>query len=71
MIIETMFSNHHYIELFARNQRKGWTSWGMRLRGGPLEDRPNSPGLLDTIFLDPTIIGEDKNKLLLLKEQVC
>lgn len=27
-IIEKMFPNGKYLELFARNQRKGWTSWG-------------------------------------------
>ena len=27
-IIEEMYSSGPYIELFARNQRKGWKSWG-------------------------------------------
>ena len=27
-IIEKMYPKQNYIELFARNTRKGWTSWG-------------------------------------------
>jgi|SRR6188472_503386 len=27
-IIEKMYPNHSYLELFTRNKRVGWTSWG-------------------------------------------
>lgn len=27
-LIESMYPNREYLELFARNNRKGWTSWG-------------------------------------------
>ncbi len=30
-IIETMYPNRKYLELFARQNRKGWTSWGNEL----------------------------------------
>ncbi len=30
-IIERMFPNRRYLELFARNTRSGWTSWGMEV----------------------------------------
>lgn len=30
-MIEQMYPQSKYLELFARNQRKGWTSWGNQL----------------------------------------
>jgi len=36
-IIESMYPNKKYIELFARNQREGWTSWGDEIE--PLQQR--------------------------------
>lgn len=30
-IIESMYPNRNYVELFARNERQGWTSWGDEL----------------------------------------
>jgi len=30
-VIETMYPNQKYVELFARNKRKGWRSWGNEL----------------------------------------
>ena len=30
-IIEKMFPSHKYIELFARNERPGWASWGNQI----------------------------------------
>jgi N6-adenosine-specific RNA methylase IME4 len=33
-IIEQMYPNMNYIELFARNLRPGWTSWGNEVPGG-------------------------------------
>lgn len=27
-LIEQMYPNRHYLELFARNERQGWTAWG-------------------------------------------
>jgi len=30
-IIEKMYPNRRYLELFARNPREGWTSWGLEL----------------------------------------
>ena len=32
-IIEKMYPGQKYLELFARNERKGWTSWGNELPG--------------------------------------
>ena len=29
--IEQMYPNRTYLELFARNKRQGWTSWGNEL----------------------------------------
>ncbi len=31
-IIETMFPNYKYLELFARNKRKNWISWGNEVK---------------------------------------
>lgn len=31
-MIETMFPNQNYLELFARSKRKGWTSWGNEVK---------------------------------------
>lgn len=30
-IIETLYPNRSYLELFARNDREGWTSWGVEV----------------------------------------
>ncbi|GAH45970.1 unnamed protein product, partial [marine sediment metagenome] len=27
-IIETLYPNRQYLELFARNEREGWKAWG-------------------------------------------
>lgn len=32
-IIERMYPNHKYLELFARIKREGWTSWGNEIEG--------------------------------------
>ncbi len=29
--IEIMYPNRKYLELFARNQRENWTSWGLEI----------------------------------------
>lgn len=31
-IIERMYPNQHYIELFARQKRLGWTAWGLEVQ---------------------------------------
>lgn len=33
-MIEDMFPNANKIELFARNKRSGWDSWGNEIVGG-------------------------------------
>ena len=39
-LIEEMFPNHTYLELFARNHRAGWRSWGNQLEDESVLDVP-------------------------------
>lgn len=38
-IIEILYPNRRYLELFARNGREGWTSWGLETISPPQDDQ--------------------------------
>ena len=64
-MIESLYPNHEKLELFARNTRTGWKSWGMKL--GKLRDLRERREQME--WDDPDRIGieEEINKI----EQWC
>lgn len=47
-IIETLYPNRQYLELFARNVREGWTSWGLETISLPQKEQIQIAEYLDS-----------------------